>query len=619
MVSCEGTATGTLSRITKLLAYDNRAVALELLRPPTGSKLDFAVVLSYSLNLEALLALPLAVVSHQEAGVEELLQDPIRLLQSLREVGDKIHVFVDETGVHVPQRRHPVFVALESCVHLVRAPNGGVFHPKLWLARFIQSDGTPYIRVAILSRNLTYDRSLDLALVSEARPGEESVPESEPISDLLEELTSMSRPRIPKILLKRLNTLGEETSRCEFSPPEGFYQSPIQFQPMGIPEYPRLDLKIDNGKRVFAVAPFVNRSALDVLRGLGPNESRLISRHDELHTVPTECLEEWSSVNVLDDDINNSDEEMVGDDEPQENSNSFLSGLHAKFVVVEHQRSQATWTLGSANLTAAAFNGHNVEIVAQLSGRASRVGIDTVWKEIERFCQDYKSPQEAIVPSEAEQNARNLLNQAKRSFLESQTLRISCNSEASGGLWEWSLNGKFKIDVDVKLHAWPISVNKDECKKLQLPASWKSMPEERLISFVAFRFTVEGFPDLDESFVLNLPISGVSNERVDKVLRSVIDSTEKLLLFLRLLLGEDHDDWIVSSENGTKTHDLFYEADFALDTLLEDLLRVASRHPKRLEPFKKLIANLKETAEGRALIPKELETLWQAVESALAK
>ena len=351
-----------------MLAYDNRAVALELLRPPSGSKLDFAVVLSYTLNLEALLALPLAVVSHQEAGVEDLLQDPIRLLQSLREVGDKIHVFVDETGVHVPQRRHPVFVALESCVHLVRAPNGGLFHPKLWVARFMQSDGTPCIRVAILSRNLTYDRSLDLALVSEAYPGEESVSGSEPIRDLLEELTSMSRPRIPKSLSNRLNSLGEEISRCEFLPPEGFYQSSIEFQPIGIPGYSRLNLNVEHGKRVLAVAPFVNRSALDAVRVLGANESRLISRPDELDTVPAECLEEWNSVSVLHDDINESDEEMVDEDESKENSSSSLSGLHAKFVVVEHQRSRASWTLGSANLTAAAFNGHNVEIVAQTVG-----------------------------------------------------------------------------------------------------------------------------------------------------------------------------------------------------------------------------------------------------------
>ena len=137
---------------------------------------------------------------------------------------------------------------------------------RLWVASFIQSDGTPCIRVAILSRNLTYDRSLDLALVSEACPGEEGVSGSKPICDLLEELTSMSRPRIPKKLSNRLNTLGEEISRGEFLPPEGFYQSPIEFQPIGISGYPRLNLNVEHGKRVLAVAPFVNRSALDAIR-----------------------------------------------------------------------------------------------------------------------------------------------------------------------------------------------------------------------------------------------------------------------------------------------------------------------------------------------------------------
>ena len=602
-----------------MLAYDNRAVALELLRPPTGSRLDFAVVLSYTLNLEALLALPLAVVSHQDAGIEELLQDPIRLLQSLRDVGDRIHVFVDETGVHVPQRRHPVFVALEGCVHLVRAPKGGVFHPKLWIARFIQSDGTQYIRVAILSRNLTFDRSLDLALVSEAHPGEETIPGSEPVRDLLEELSSMSRTHIPKALANKLKTLGEQIACCEFLPPEGFYQAPIEFQPIGIPGYARWNPKIANGKRVLAVSPFINGSTLDAIRGLGPIDSRLISRPDELDSIPAECLDAWGSVSVL-DDISDSDEEIRSDEsESQEHPSSTTSGLHAKFVVAEHERTQATWTLGSANLTAAASNGHNVELIAQISGRANQVGIDRVWKEIERFCQDYKRSHDAKEVSAEELNARNLLNQAKRNFLDSQKLRVVCKPEVSDGLWTWTLDGKFTIDAQVQVHAWPISVNQDQCKELQLPISWKSMPEVRLISFVAFRFSVEGFTDLSESFVLNLPISGVSQERVDKVLSSVIDSTEKLLLFLRLLLGENYDEWIVPDANGAKAHDVFDHAGFAMETLLEDLLRVAARQPKRLEPFQKLISNLQETPEGRALIPKDLEMLWKAVEQALAK
>ena len=100
----------------------------------TGRRLDLAVLTTYTLDLEALLALPLAVVAHSDGGVEKLLEDPLLLLQAIRDAGDRIHVFVDETGIAVPQRNRELYATLEDSVHPVRAPGGGVFHPKVWLA-----------------------------------------------------------------------------------------------------------------------------------------------------------------------------------------------------------------------------------------------------------------------------------------------------------------------------------------------------------------------------------------------------------------------------------------------------------------------------------------------------
>ena len=40
-----------------MLSPDSRTVAFDLLRPPAGYDLDFALVTTYTLNLEALLAL----------------------------------------------------------------------------------------------------------------------------------------------------------------------------------------------------------------------------------------------------------------------------------------------------------------------------------------------------------------------------------------------------------------------------------------------------------------------------------------------------------------------------------------------------------------------------------
>ena len=66
-----------------------------------------------------------------------MLADPLLLTQALREAGDRIHVFVDETGIAIPGKERELYAMLESSVHPVRAPNGGVFHPKVWVARFM--------------------------------------------------------------------------------------------------------------------------------------------------------------------------------------------------------------------------------------------------------------------------------------------------------------------------------------------------------------------------------------------------------------------------------------------------------------------------------------------------
>ncbi len=56
-----------------MLPPDSRTTTFELIRPPSGYRLDFAVLTTYILDLEALLVLPLSVLAHPHGGLEELL------------------------------------------------------------------------------------------------------------------------------------------------------------------------------------------------------------------------------------------------------------------------------------------------------------------------------------------------------------------------------------------------------------------------------------------------------------------------------------------------------------------------------------------------------------------
>jgi len=143
-----------------MLSPEARTIATEILRPPTGYSLDYAAITTYSLDLDVILALPLAVMAQSEQSVEDLLADPILTLEALRGAGKRLDIFVEEASIAVPHTNRDLYALLEDCVHPARAVNGGAFHPKIWIVRFLSaSKEATLIRVAVLTRNLTYDRS----------------------------------------------------------------------------------------------------------------------------------------------------------------------------------------------------------------------------------------------------------------------------------------------------------------------------------------------------------------------------------------------------------------------------------------------------------------------------
>jgi hypothetical protein len=104
--------------------------------------------------------------------------------------------------------------------------------------------------------------------------------------------------------------------------------------------------------------------------------------------------------------------------------------------------------------------------------------------------------------------------------------------------------------------------------------------------------------------------------RLAQVLRTLIDSPEKFLRFLRALLGglDGLVDWSAGEGGGQHGR---WGAGLGGETLLEDLVRVASREPARLDPVRRLIADLRETEEGRKIVPDELYAMWTVVDEAV--
>ena len=616
-----------------MLPPDSRTTAFELIRPPSRYRLDFAVLTTYTLDLEALLVLPLSVLAHPDGGLEELLAEPLRLHQAIRDAGDRVHAFVDEKGIAIPRGARPLYSMLEPSVHPVRAPNGGAFHPKVWVARFTAVDETAedVLRVAVLSRNLTFDRSWDVALASEAPSRRRRrVAASRPLHDFLLALPQLAADRTPQGIVERVEALADRVARTAFPAPDGF-DSPIEFHAIGLARGRRTWSPPSSGRRTLAVAPFVNRTGLDAVGRLDGNDQVLVSRQEELDKLSDDALAAWKQILVLSDTAQGEAEDgpadadedgqagSAGTDEgdPGPSTNARPSGLHAKMIAVEHGW-RVTWSVGSANLTAAAFTGSNVEMMASVTGKKGAAGGQGIDRFLDggflKLCVPYRRVEQEAEDARVS-DARARL-EAACDALVNAGLHMAC--VPGDDLWTLTIyGGVVPPGDDIEVVAWPVSIAEDQALRLDEPLRWR-LPLAGLTAFIAFRLrvAVRGVDDI--RMTLRLSAEGMPADRMHHVLRGLLDSPEKFLRFLRALLGglDQLLGWAGKEGEGGSAP---WEVGADGETLLDDLVRTASRDPDRLQPVRRLIDDLRKTEEGRRIVPDDLFAVWTAVEEALAR
>ena len=125
-----------------MLRPENRNLLLESMRPPPGYTFDRAVGTTFTLDLLSLLITPLAFTFFDwEDRDGRLTEEPLALLEALRRHASHIHLFCQAGMINVPPADKQLLPYIESSVFEVHAPKtGGLFHPKVWLLRFVSDD-----------------------------------------------------------------------------------------------------------------------------------------------------------------------------------------------------------------------------------------------------------------------------------------------------------------------------------------------------------------------------------------------------------------------------------------------------------------------------------------------
>jgi hypothetical protein len=646
-----------------MLEPSARLLYLEELRPPEGYRLDYALATTYTLDLLSLLMAPLSMVLFDCQSREEFLKTPFAALEALKRTSNRLAVFSQTGQIAVPSNQHLLYSNLEaSVVQVYPSSPKGVFHPKLWLLRFLGNNQEVMYRLICLSRNLTFDRSWDTALVLEGDlQGEEKriFARNRPLADFVSSLPGLAVPPVPDQIGKIVETMKNEIPRINFQTPEGFNNSrdreDLVFAPMGINKNAKIEI-LDVCKRLLIVSPFLSEKRLEKFAELDAKKI-LVSRVDSLDAVSEEVYgklkengtefysldESAERPNGIIENSEGSEENSKGEAETPEdeeglisnNLDEDLSGLHAKLYLAEYNSKKVhVWT-GSANATEAAFTGQNVEFMVRLTGTMSKIGIDKFLgmaedeQEIKKdgpasflgMLRPYQRPA-VITPADPIEKKLDDILKAACEALSRKTGKLSAQS-ITGEQYtlRLGLSGPLEFRGEISGFCYPITLHKNSSREIRPLAEGKeieftAIPAASLTSFIAFKITArfEG-KSASKGFVLKFPAEGFPEDRDSRILRSVINDPEQFLKYLLFLLSDrdrpgsvqDMLEIFRKSQKGPGNNQFSWRL-----PLFEELVRAFSRDPEKIKQIALLVKDFQTNLGDQQIIPEEFLNIWGA-------
>lgn len=284
-----------------MLAPDQRSLMLDALRPPEGYTFDRGIGTTFTLNLMTLLVAPLSLALHDVSNAEEALGDPVLLLDGVRHYANRLTLFTQAGYIAIPKHANLLYRFLEEMVVEVRAPNGGLFHPKIWLLRYTAAGANPVYRFLCLTRNVTFSRSWDLILRLDGECMDRKVGYSRnnPLGDFIAALPTFMVHKPGKRVREDIKILQEEVRKVDFQVPHPFMKESLEFVPLGDSKHRRF--RLDSPKlRGMIISPFLSETILKEATSKG-KQHVLLSEGESIRRVAQDSLDRFSDIYIFND------------------------------------------------------------------------------------------------------------------------------------------------------------------------------------------------------------------------------------------------------------------------------------------------------------------------------
>lgn len=566
----------------------NDLVYNEIVATP-GYELEFAVGTTYSLDAEAYLAIALSFARLGDATDADF-QSPLRLLEGLRQANKRVAIFCNRGGLQPPVRTNPLYAMLDKSVFEVADESKGKelanFHPKIWVIKEHSLDDRSkrQIKLIVMSRNLTKDSSLDIAVTMTAplgiRTNAELRRKHQPLKDLLfilaDKANAYKRKKI-KQLANELDTMG---SLKLAHPYEDYEFLPIHF---GENLNPAINLRQDlPGERMAVVSPFIDAETLVWLNDYRRTQEKLLITR--LDSLTPEIMELYSEGNM---------EVWVMSQIAEQNDIQTMN-LHAKMYFSWGIKGGGInlW-LGSANATHSGFY-RNSEFMVKLKLKRGRNQFEDFKAE---FCDEKKQMCERItsLPDIETVKEDNSLAISVRKNLISRN-NLTAQVVSTGDDYIITVNAKRIKDIHGKITLAPIQEpwNEVELTPELQQCRVKVTTRSHLSEFYILKLVPFDEDITPVKIVIKINTTGIPEDRDDHIFRSLIDTRDKFLNYVEMMITDrpqelaslmlQTDDTISMGSNAMVTH--------RGNTLYESLLRIAATNPDRLEDIEDLVNRL---------------------------
>lgn len=578
----------------------------EMLTPPFGYETTFAVGTTYSLDLDALIGVCLAL-GLSESIDNELKDNPIYLLEALQRTAEKILVFCEGGQIKVPSNSNALHILLEKMVVEVVMKNKKSFHPKFWLVKYENEEGEALYRCLVLSRNLTFDRSWDVAVGIEGKYVKGNG-KTKPLHDFLQSLTKLAkRDSIDRNKRKELLNLAEEILNVNFELKQKEFTD-FSFHPVGIENYSIEDTSLfNNYNELFIISPFLSNGIIKKLNDIALSNpyhnNTLITRKSEIAKLKPSSVTNFETYVMKDIIVDG--EEALSEGEQEEDLLKQKQDIHAK-LYLKTKYSNSELFIGSLNASNNACYG-NVEFLFKLYGKRRYLNVDLLRKDLFGDSDKDNPFEKAEIRDDEEPELTAADNLEK---IIKNICRLKSHACISGGGDVYSIDIQFEGPIENdNVFIKPLLSDKEEALSNHLV--FENLKMLQLSEFYIIK-AISGEESVQR--LIKIKTENMPENRESSIVNDIIKDKNGFIQYISFVLGDDYLLSLLENKNNMKYGFLFGNGEI-VPALYEKMLRAAARSPQKFSDIKKILDLITEDN----IIPDGFKELYQAFERVVAK